>query len=131
VPWEPDHRCRGKGKKHIIEVHYDSDDEVCEDGAIDAYLEQCDDASDSCTEASDSDTLEEDSDSCTLVDTSDYGMLGEDGDPCVVDRQSEEQDDNTCISTDISHGVDDPTPQQSGDTSGDSHMLAPRDDELL
>jgi hypothetical protein len=27
VPWEPDHRCRGKGKKHIIEVHYDSDDE--------------------------------------------------------------------------------------------------------
>jgi hypothetical protein len=29
VPWEPDHRCRGKGKKHIIEVHYDSDDEVC------------------------------------------------------------------------------------------------------
>jgi hypothetical protein len=23
VPWEPDHRCRGKGKKHIIEVHYD------------------------------------------------------------------------------------------------------------
>jgi hypothetical protein len=39
VPWEPEHRCRGKGKKHIIEVHYDSDDEVCEDGAIDAYLE--------------------------------------------------------------------------------------------
>jgi hypothetical protein len=29
----------GRGKKHIIEVLYDSDDEVCEDGAIDAYLE--------------------------------------------------------------------------------------------
>jgi hypothetical protein len=34
------------------------------------------------------------------------------------------------FSVDISHGVDDPTPQQSGDTSGDSHMLAPRSDEL-
>ena len=30
VPWEPDHRCRGKGKKYIIEVHYDSDDEDSE-----------------------------------------------------------------------------------------------------
>jgi hypothetical protein len=40
VPWEPDHRCRGKGKKHIIEVHYDSDDEDSE---------QSDDDSDSCT----------------------------------------------------------------------------------
>jgi hypothetical protein len=39
VPWELDHRCRGKGKKNIIEVRYDNDDEVCEDGAIDAYLE--------------------------------------------------------------------------------------------
>jgi hypothetical protein len=119
----------GKGKKHIIEVHYDSEDEVCEDTELelDAYLEQCDDAS---TEASDSDTLEEDSDSCTLADTSDYGTLGEDGDPCVVDRQSEGRDDSTCIAADISHGVDDPTPQQSRDTSGDSHVLAPRDDEL-
>jgi hypothetical protein len=119
----------GKGKKHIIEVHYDSEDEVCEDTELelDAYLEQCDDAS---TEASDSDMLEEDSDSCTLADTSDYGMLGEDGDPCVVDRQSEGHDDNTCIATDISHGVDDPTPQQSRYTSGDSHVLAPRDDKL-
>jgi hypothetical protein len=129
VPWEPNHRCMGKGKKHIIEVHYDSEDEVCEDTELelDAYLEQCDDAS---TEASDSNMLEEDSDSCTLVDTSDYGTLGEDGDPCVVDRQSEGQDDSTCIAADISHGVDDPTPQQSRDTSGDSHVLAPRDDEL-
>jgi hypothetical protein len=66
VPWEPDHRCRGRGKKHIIEVFYDSDDEVCEDGVIDVYLEQSDDASDSCTEASDSCMLEEDSDPCTL-----------------------------------------------------------------
>ena len=66
VPWEPDHRCRGKGKKHIIEVHYDSEDEVYEDAAIDAYLEQSDDASDSCT-------LVEASNSCT--------SLGEDSDP--------------------------------------------------
>jgi hypothetical protein len=121
VPWELDHRCRGKGKKHIIEVNYDSDDEVCEDGAIDAYLEQSDDDSDSCTEASDSD-------SCTEAD--DSSTLEEDGDPCVVDRQSEEQDDSTYISVDISHGVDDPTPQQGGDTSGDSHVLASRDDEI-
>ena len=69
MPWEPDHRCRGKGKKHIIEVHYDSDDEVCEDGVIDAYLEQFDDATDSYTKARDSCTLEEEDD------------------PCVVDRQ--------------------------------------------
>jgi hypothetical protein len=68
VPWEPDRRCRGRGKKHIIEVHYDNDDEVCEDTKqeIDAYLKQSDDVSDSCTEASDSCTLEEDSDPCTL-----------------------------------------------------------------
>jgi hypothetical protein len=45
-------------------VLYESDDEVCEDGAIDAYLEQSDDASDSCTEARDSCSLEEDNDPC-------------------------------------------------------------------
>jgi hypothetical protein len=66
VPWEPDRRCRGKGKKYIIEVCYDSDDEVCENGAIDAYLEQSDEASDYGTEASDSCMLEEDSDPCAL-----------------------------------------------------------------
>jgi hypothetical protein len=39
-PWEPDHRCRGKGKVHIFEVHYDSEDEeMYEDASIDAYLE--------------------------------------------------------------------------------------------
>jgi hypothetical protein len=101
----------GKGKKHIIEVHYDSDDEVCEDGAIDAYLEQSDYDSDSCTKASDSCALEEDSDPCTLE-----GQLGG-------------QDDSTSVSTNISHTIDDLTPQQSGDTSKDSHMLAPIDDE--
>jgi hypothetical protein len=37
VPWEPDHRCSSKGKKHI-EVHCDSDDEVCEDGVMDVDL---------------------------------------------------------------------------------------------
>jgi hypothetical protein len=41
VPWEPDHRCRGKGKRHIIEMHYDSEDEeVHGDATIDSYLEQ-------------------------------------------------------------------------------------------
>jgi hypothetical protein len=49
VPWEPDHRCRGKGKVHIIEVHYDNEDEEMHgDATIDAYLEQSDEASDSC-----------------------------------------------------------------------------------
>jgi hypothetical protein len=48
-PWELDHRCRGKGKVHIVEVHYDSEDkEVYEDAQIYAYLEQSDDTSDSC-----------------------------------------------------------------------------------
>jgi hypothetical protein len=35
-----------------------------------------------------------------------------------------------CVSAVISHIVDDLTPQQSGDTSGDSHVLAPRPDKL-
>jgi hypothetical protein len=121
VPWEPDHRRRGKGKKHIIEVHYDSDDEACEDGSIDAYLEQSDDESDSCTGTSDSD-------SCTEDD--DLSMLEEDSDPCIVDRQLGGQDDSTSASIDISNGVDDLTPQQSGDTSEDLHVLAPKDDQL-
>jgi hypothetical protein len=111
VPWEPDHRCRGRGKKHIIEVLYDSYDEVCEDAMIYAYLVQSDDASDSCTKASDSGTLE-------------------DSDPCALEEQWDGQDASTCVSIVISHSVDDLTPQQSGDTSGDSHVLAPRPDEL-
>jgi hypothetical protein len=121
VPWEPDHRCRGKGKKHIIEVHYDSDDEDSE---------QSDDDSDSCTEASDSDFTSEDSgdDSCT--EASDACTLEEDDDPCVVDRQLDGQDDSTSVSADISHTIDDLTPQQYDDTSEDSHVLAPRDEEL-
>jgi hypothetical protein len=41
-PWEPDHRCRGRDQKHTIEAHYDSDDEMCEDGAIDDDLGQFD-----------------------------------------------------------------------------------------
>jgi hypothetical protein len=115
VPWEPDHRCRGKGKRHIIEVHYDSEDEeMYEDATIDSYLEQFDEASDSCT-------LVEASDSCTL---------GEDSDPCALEGQLDGQDDSTCALAVISHSVDDLTLQQSGDTSEDSHMLAPRHDEL-
>jgi hypothetical protein len=47
-----------------------------------------------------------------------------------VDRQLDGQDDSTSVSADMSHTIDDLMPQQSGDTSEDSHMLAPRDDEL-
>jgi hypothetical protein len=121
VPWEPDHRCRGKGKKHIIEVHYDSDDEDSE---------QSDDDSDSCTEASDSDSTSEDSDDDSCTEVSDACTLEEEDDPCVVDRQLDGQDDGTSISVDMSHTIDDLTPQQSDDTSEESHVLAPRDDEL-
>jgi hypothetical protein len=71
-----------------------------------------DDVSDSCTEASDSFTLEEDSD------------------PCTLEEQWDGQDDSTYASAVISHTVDDLTPQKSGDTSEDSHVLAPTDDEL-
>jgi hypothetical protein len=49
VSWKPNHRCRGKGKVHIVEVHYDNEDEEMNVNAtIDAYLEQSDKASDSC-----------------------------------------------------------------------------------
>jgi hypothetical protein len=130
VPWEPDHRCRGKGKKHIVEVREDSDDEACEDGSIEAYLEQSDDDSDSCTEASDSDSTSEDSDDDSCTEASDACMLEEDDDPCVVDRQLDGQDDSINVSADMSHTLDDLTPQQSSDTSEESHVLAPRDDEL-
>jgi hypothetical protein len=121
VPWEPDHRCRGKGKKHIIEVHYDSDDED---------LEKFDDDSDSCTEASDSDCSSEDSDDDSCTEAMDACTLEEDDDPCVVDRHLDGQDDSIGVSADLSHTIDDLTPQQSGDTSEESHVLAPRDDEL-
>ena len=77
VPWEPDHRCRGKGKKHIVEVREDSDDKACEDGSIEAYLEKSDDESDSGTWTSVSDSCTKDNDS---------GTLEEDSDPCIVDR---------------------------------------------
>jgi hypothetical protein len=49
VPWKPNHRCRGKGKVHIVEVHYGNEDEKMHVNAtIDTYLEQSDKASDSC-----------------------------------------------------------------------------------
>jgi hypothetical protein len=124
VPWEPDHRCRGKGKRHIIEVHYDSEDEEMHgDATIDSYLEQFEETSDSCA-------LVEPSDSCALVDAGDSCTLGEDSDPCALEGQLDGQDDSTCALAVISHGVDDPTLQQSGNTSGDSHVLAPRQDGL-
>jgi hypothetical protein len=94
VPWEPDHRCRGKDQERIIEAHYDSDDEVCEDGAIDVDSEQSDDDSDSCTEASDSDSCTEASDSCTLE---------EDSDPCTLEEQWDGQDDSTMFSSYITY----------------------------
>jgi hypothetical protein len=47
-----------------------------------------------------------------------------------VDRQSGGPDDSTSTSAGISHSVDVFTSQQSGDTSEESHVLAPRDDEL-
>jgi hypothetical protein len=47
-----------------------------------------------------------------------------------VDRQLDGQDDGTSVSVDISHTIDDLTPQQSGDTSEESHVLALKDDEL-
>ena len=86
MPWEPDHRCRGKGQKHIIEVHYDSDDEMCEDGAIEVDLEQSDDDSDSCTKTSHIDYTSEDSDNDSCTESTDAFTLEEDDDSCVVDR---------------------------------------------
>ena len=56
--------------------------------------------------------------------------LEEDDDPYVVDRQLDGQDDSINVSADMSHTLDDLTPQQSSDTSEESHVLAPRDDEL-
>jgi hypothetical protein len=94
---------------------------MCEDGAIDDDLGQSDDDSDSCREASDIDSCTEDDATSTLE---------EDDDPCVVDRQLDGHDDSTSVSADISHTIDDLTPQHSGDTSEDSHVLAPIDDEL-
>jgi hypothetical protein len=57
-------------------------------------------------------------------------MLEEDDDPCVVDRQLDGQDDSISVSVDMSHNLDDLTPQQSSDTSEESHVLAPRNDKL-
>jgi hypothetical protein len=97
VPWEPDHRCRGKGKKHIIDVHYDRDDEDSE---------QSDDDNDSCIEASDGESTSEDSDDDSCTGASDACTLEEDDDPCVVDRKLDGQDNSTSASTDISHTID-------------------------
>jgi hypothetical protein len=130
VPWEPDHRCRGKDQERIIEACHDSEGEVCEDGAIDVDSEHSDDDSDSCTEASDSDSTSEDSDDDSCTEASDACTREEEDDPCVVDRQLDGQDDSPSVSVDISHTIDDLTPQQCGDTSEDSHVLAPRDEEL-
>ena len=130
VPWEPNHRCRGKGKKHTIEAHHDSDDGVCVDGVTDVDLEKLYDDSDSCTGASDSESTSEDSDDDSCTGASDACTLEEDDEPCVVDRQLNGQDDTTSVLADISHTIDDLMPQQSDDTSEESHVLSPRDDEL-
>jgi hypothetical protein len=47
-----------------------------------------------------------------------------------VDRQLDGQDDSPNVLADTSHTIDDLTPQQSDDTSEESHLLTPRDDEL-
>ena len=93
-------------------------------------LEQSDDDNDSCTEASDNDSTSEDSDDDSCTEAMDACTLEEDDDPCVVDRQRDGQDDSITVSTDMSHTLDDLIPQQSSDTSEESHVLAPRDDEL-
>jgi hypothetical protein len=129
-PWELDHRCRGKYQEHIIEACHDNEGEVCEDGVIDVDSEKSDDDSDSFTEASDSDSTLEDSDDDSCTEASDYCTREEEDDPCVVDRQLDGQDDSPSVSAGMSHTIDDLMPQESGDTSEESHVLAPRDDEL-
>ena len=47
-----------------------------------------------------------------------------------MDRQLDGHDDSTNVSVDTSHTIDDLMPQQSSGTSEESHVLAPRDDEL-
>jgi hypothetical protein len=128
-PWELDHRCRGKDQERIIEACHDSEDEVCEDGAIDVDSEQSNDDSDSCTEASDSDSTSEDSDDDSCTEASDACMLEEDDDPCVVDRQLDGQDDSTSVSADISHTLDVFSSPQSSDTSEEPHVFSPTDDQ--
>jgi hypothetical protein len=80
-PWEPDHRCRGKGKVHYIEVHYDSDEEdEYEDEALDASLEQ---SQDSC--AFDGQLDGQDDSACSLASLSDSvedSTLQHSGDTC-------------------------------------------------
>jgi hypothetical protein len=83
-----------------------------------------------CTEASDNDSTSEDSDDDSCTEASDACTLEEDDDPCVVDRQLDGQDGNTSVSTGVSYTIDGLTPQQSSDTSEESHVLTPRDDEL-
>jgi hypothetical protein len=79
---------------------------------IEAYLGQSDDDSESSTEASDSDSTSEDSDDDSCTDSASGAcMLEEKDDPCVVDRQLDGQNDNTSVSADISHTIDDLTPQ--------------------
>jgi hypothetical protein len=127
---ELDHRCSGKDQECIIEACHDSEGEVCEDGAIDVDSEQSDDDNDSCTEASDIDSTSEDSDDDSCTEASDACTLEDEDDPCVVDRQLDGKDDSPSVSVDMSHTIDDLMPQHSGDTSEESHMLAPRDDDI-
>jgi hypothetical protein len=64
------------------------------------------------------------------MEVTDACTLEKDDDPCVVDRKQDGQDDSSSVSVDISHTIDDLMPQQSGDTSEGSHVLASGDDEL-
>ena len=47
-----------------------------------------------------------------------------------MDRKLDGQDDSPSVSAGTSHTIDDLMTQQSGDTSEESQVLAPRDDEL-
>jgi hypothetical protein len=107
-PWEPDHRCRGKGKVHIVEVHYDSEDEeMYEDATVDAYLEQFDDASDSC--ASEGQLDGQDDNTCSLSSTSgsvEDSTLQHSGDTCEDSHMLTLRYDEIRRSDDLPLGVD-------------------------
>jgi hypothetical protein len=81
---EPDQKCRGKGKVHIVEVHYNNvDEEMHEDETIYAYLEQSNEASDSC--ASQGQLDGHDDRACALAvlsDSVEHSIVQHSGDTC-------------------------------------------------
>jgi hypothetical protein len=106
-PWEPNHRCRGKGKVHIVEVHYDSEDEeLREDATIDTYLEQSNEASDSCAFEGQLDG--QDDNTCSLSFPSgsvEDSTLQHSGDTCEDSHVLTQRYDETRRSNDLPLGV--------------------------